>query len=263
MNRFLFIITAILISGSVCLIATLNIANAKENIEDPYYGFRPKSPEDLYQFIVEHKINNLNQLEHAYSCLFDLSYKTKNILPKYDQKDSAEAFKVIFSHRFILDELSKYETTEEKIQILVNYREIINRFLSMYMTKTKLSQYLNEYLRIGLLKIHSVLLIYELHDRYYKKNNISTDDIFENIDQLYIFKTNLHDEICSPYILWLDEDLDHQTREYATKILNEYITRSKAISFISEHDISYNKKACFGLMKERRNRFDRLKELNN
>ena len=124
------------------------------------------------------------------------------------------------------------------------------------------SKYTDEFLRIGLLKIHSVLLIYELHDSYYKKNNISVDEIYENKDQLYIFKTNLYEEICSPYILWLDEDIDDQTREYGTKILDEYIARSRAISFISEHDISYNKKACFGLMKERRNRIDNLKKLN-
>jgi hypothetical protein len=217
--------------------------------------------DEYYKFGVLKEINGMEELYNTYITLLKLSGDKKDILPKYNSKKSKEIYQMIFSQHHIITALTYINTTEEKINLLVKYRKLIDRFLSLYMTKTSRHNYDDEFMRIGLLKLHSILLIYEEYDRYYNANSLNVNDMFGTPNELYIFKTNLYDDICGTYILWPDRKMDKETKTYSETILKQYIERADKISFISEYKLNFNKEDCFALMNARDKAFKNLESL--
>ena len=127
----------------------------------------------------------------------------------------------------------------------------------MYMIDVTGNKYDDEIIRISVLGMHAVVLMYEMHDQYYKQNNLNINDTFPDEDQRFIYKTYLHYEICSAFIVWPDFKLDAKTAEYADEQLSDFISRAESISYLGNYKFSFSNKACFGLMK------DRYKHLSN
>ena len=216
--------------------------------------------DEYYSLGIPKKISDLREVENAYFILHDLSKKKKNVLPKYDSKKSKDIFNFIFDRKHILNALSNSPDAQSKTKLIQNYHKLNSRFWTMYMINATGNTYDDEIIRISVVGIHARVLLYEIHNDYYKQNNLKLKDAFPDEDQRYIYRTNLHDQICTAFIVWPDFKSDDKTTEYAAEQLSDFISRAESISYLENNRFSFNKKACFGLMKDRNQHFSNLQQ---